>query len=156
MHPFQIRWGSKMIPGFVKRYLNFNIRTIYTDILRKPRGIQYMRQVSLRGINWRQDRSVIVKLLGRATPPLRDSHSFECNHLNWLFMDGLAQWLEISLLVQEILSTSTSGGAKFEIVKWGNKCTNLRCNIFIQASNLPANFWVGSLNHEGIPVFRSD
>ena len=32
--------------------------------------------ISLRGINWRQDRGVIVKLLGRATPPLGGGGGF--------------------------------------------------------------------------------
>ena len=32
---FKIHWGLKFNPRFIKRYLNFDIRTIYTGILQK-------------------------------------------------------------------------------------------------------------------------
>ena len=51
MPSFQIRWGSKMIPGFVKRYLNFYMRTIYYRRVTKTRVVSSTEAsiISIRG-----------------------------------------------------------------------------------------------------------
>ncbi len=53
--------------------MNFNIRTIYTDVLRKNRvvsSIETINKIIPWHANWWQDCSIVVKLWGRPSHPL--------------------------------------------------------------------------------------
>ena len=56
------RLGSKIIPWFIKRYLNFNIRIINEDVTRVVSGIE-TSIISFRNMQiLARDRIVVVKL----------------------------------------------------------------------------------------------